>query len=208
MTKQNLASQEKTRKKSGDNRSLLITAAYKLLAQQGYKATTVKEIARVADVSPGLFHYYFDSKEQLLLEVIREASDQYKRTMAQLRDEVPRQNLTEAALARTKERVAREPEWFRLCYELYALGMRNPGLLPAAGELLERKRNGIAKMLQAIAGESSEDGQSSWDALAALLLACFDGLALQKLTQPDFDLDAAFQLLYELVEPRLKSNEG
>ena len=43
-----------------DNRARLIAAGHALMAEKGVEGTTVKEIARVADVSPGLFHYYFE----------------------------------------------------------------------------------------------------------------------------------------------------
>lgn len=46
------------------------------------------------------------------------------------------------------------------------------------------------------------------DALAGILLACFDGLALQHLLDDQFDLDRAYQLLLELVDACLKRGEA
>src|SRR5919206_3318295 len=57
----------------GDSRARLIAAGYSILAEKGLEAATVKEIARLAEVSPGLFHYYFESKDDLLLAVLYEA---------------------------------------------------------------------------------------------------------------------------------------
>src|SRR4051794_24991666 len=80
-----------------DNRERLIAAGYTVLSEQGYEATTVKEVARVADVSPGLFHYYFASKEELLIAVLREAATRYGRLMQDLRATVPADQFLEAA---------------------------------------------------------------------------------------------------------------
>jgi hypothetical protein len=40
----------------------------------------------------------------------------------------------------------------------------------------------------------------SAEALAAVLLACFDGLALQQLLDPAVDLEGAYALLTQMVE--------
>ena len=45
-------------------RDLLIKAARSLFALQGYKATTVKEIADKAGVNISLISYHFDGKEK------------------------------------------------------------------------------------------------------------------------------------------------
>ncbi len=56
------ASDEKSMFKNQDNRSQIVLAAYQLLAEKGYDSATMKEIAGVAGVAPGLIHYYFESK--------------------------------------------------------------------------------------------------------------------------------------------------
>jgi hypothetical protein len=35
--------------------------------------------------------------------------------------------------------------------------------------------------------------------LVAVMLACFDGLALQKLADPEFDLDSAYKVLDRMI---------
>jgi len=44
----------------------IIEAAEKLFAQKGYSATSVRDIAHAAEISPAMIHYYFHTKEQLL----------------------------------------------------------------------------------------------------------------------------------------------
>lgn len=179
-----------------DSRARLVAAGYTVLSEKGYEATTVKEVARAAGVSPGLFHYYFASKDELLLAVLKQAAEQYMQTMAQLRATMTGERLAAAALQRTRERVARDPARVRLRFELFALGLRNAAFLPAVGDLLAMGQQGIAQTVRAITEITDERAE----ALAAVLLAGLDGLALQQLAQPERDLTAAYALLLALVQ--------
>jgi hypothetical protein len=111
------------------------------------------------------------------LEVLKEASERTReetqRFVAALPEERPRRGMS--VLAQQKHRVSRQPEWYRLCYELFALGMRKPELLPSVGELLAKGRRGVGEVLVRLAGKEIADQE----ALSAVMLACFDGLALQ-----------------------------
>ena len=178
-------------------RDRIVDAAYEVLAEKGYDATTFKEIARSAEAAQGLIHYYFGSKDRLLLEVLKEASErtreEMQRFVAALPEERPRRGMS--VLAQQKHRVSRQPEWYRLRYELFALGMRKPELLPSVGELLAKGRRGVGEVLVRLAGKEIADQE----ALSAVMLACFDGLALQKLGDPDFDLDGAYRVLDRMI---------
>ena len=44
---------------------LILDAAERLFARQGFTATTIKEIGKEAAVNPALLYYYYDSKETL-----------------------------------------------------------------------------------------------------------------------------------------------
>ena len=124
-------------------------AAYQILAEKGYEATTFKEVARLAEAAQGLIHYYFGSKDRLLLEVLKETSQrtrqEMRRFVAALPQGRPRRGMS--VLALQKERVEHQPEWYRLRYELFALGMRKPELMAGVGELLARGRRGIEEVL-------------------------------------------------------------
>jgi AcrR family transcriptional regulator len=196
MTKQiEPQSGQKTWMHRADNRERLIAAGYTVLSEKGYEATTVKEVARVAGVSPGLFHYYFASKEELLVAVLHEAGVQYGRLMRDLRTSVPADRFLGTAFAALRERVRQEPGWYRLHFELYALGLRNPTLQPVLGELLGVIRKMFTQAFMEVTGGDEQRAQ----ALAAVVLSCFDGLALQQLAQPDLDLAGAYDLVLATI---------
>lgn len=62
-------------------RTALRAAAKRLLAEQGYEATTVRDIARAANVTERTFYRYFDGKEGLM-------ADEYLSWLATLQDSI------------------------------------------------------------------------------------------------------------------------
>ncbi len=55
-----------------DQRGRLLDAAVALFGERGIAATTLREIARRAAVTPALLHYYFESKETLMQTILAE----------------------------------------------------------------------------------------------------------------------------------------
>ena len=56
--------------KSEKSRDSILEAAAKLFRRQGYSATTLRQIAAMAEIKAGSIYYYFDSKEAILEEVL------------------------------------------------------------------------------------------------------------------------------------------
>ncbi len=187
---------KKTWTHNADNRERLIAAGYAILAEKGIEATTVKKIAEAAGVSPGLFHYYFKSKDELLLAVLYEAGGRFKERMAEnLEAAFAAQGFAGAATAKLQVVSRGDPTWYRLRYELYALGLRKPEFLQEVGKFLAKIRVEIARTIMEFTGMEEERAKAA----SALLLAISDGLALQQIAQPDLDLSASYDLMKQLL---------
>src|SRR5919205_1363849 len=63
------------RKLEGEKAQRIIAAMRASVATRGAAASTFDHVAREAGVSRGLLHYYFGSKERLLVEVVRHDCD-------------------------------------------------------------------------------------------------------------------------------------
>ncbi len=182
----------------------IIAAASKVLAEKGYEATTLREISREAQAAPGLVHYYFGGKDELLVEVLQAAGQRFHQRMERLVQQVPAERSLEAVLTQLRERVDLEPDVYRLRYESFSLGLHNPVIEPKVRERLAQRRNEIGSvMAKVLENMERTDGaqRSSLDPtlLAALLISIFDGLALQKIMDPTFDLEAAYHLLAQML---------
>lgn len=178
-----------------DNRERLIAAGSTILSEKGIEATTVKEIARRAGVSPGLFHYYFATKDELLLAIVYEAGARFgEQLMQEMHGMATAQDFSDRAMFAVATVTRRDPTWYRLRYELYALGLRNANFLPAVAQMLAKGRQGIATTIQQYTGMDAIQAQ----AIAAIVHACTDGLALQQIAQPDLDLTEAYRQLQQI----------
>lgn len=61
-----------------DKKCIILEKAEELFAAQGFSGTSVREIAHAADVNVAMISYYFGSKEQLLMEILRHRADYLK----------------------------------------------------------------------------------------------------------------------------------
>ena len=188
----------------------IIAAAAKVLAAKGYDAATLREISREAQAAPGLVHYYFGGKDALLVEALQAAGQRFHQRMQHLVQQVPADQSLDALLTQLSERVEQEAEVYRLRYESFSLGLHNPTIAPAVRERLAQRREEIGFVMATVMKnlERSEGVKRSSlepTVLAALLLSVFDGLALQKIMDPAFDLEAAYHLLAEMLHQLLET---
>jgi len=63
-------------KKKVQNQQRILEAAFRLFNDQGFRKTTITQIAREADMGTGTVYNYFPSKEHLLAAIIRETATQ------------------------------------------------------------------------------------------------------------------------------------
>jgi AcrR family transcriptional regulator len=72
-----------------ERRRQLMDHATGLFAENGYHPTSVAEIVQGLGVGKGVFYWYFQSKEELLVEILREAQHDLRRSQQQaIGDEV------------------------------------------------------------------------------------------------------------------------
>jgi AcrR family transcriptional regulator len=208
MSKQYTTSEQSEEQQKTKER--IIAAASKVLAEKGYEATTLREISREAQAAPGLVHYYFGGKDELLVEVLQAAGRRFHQRMEHLAQHMPADQSLDALLTQLHERVDLEPDVYRLRYESFSLGLHNPVIEPKVRERLAQRRNEIGSVIAMVLEnmertESAKRSSLDPTLMAALLLSIFDGLALQKIMDPSFDLEAAYHLLAQALHGLLGS---
>src|SRR3954449_4115718 len=103
----------------------IVDAMRRSVARRGSAGSTFDQVAREAGVSRGLLHYYFGSKEQLLVEVVRRDCE--------LRMAVLDERLAEARTAEDfidllvyslEEAVRDDPDTMAVVFEVFSLSRR------------------------------------------------------------------------------------
>ena len=61
----------------------LVSAALAMLPETGFSGLRIREVARRANVNPGMFHYYFKSKEAFQRRVLQEIYDDFFKTFSE-----------------------------------------------------------------------------------------------------------------------------
>jgi len=66
-----------------DERRAQITGALvKVMAKRGYDGASIADIAKAAGLTPGLVHYHFESKQEILLAALRDLSLRHTAALA------------------------------------------------------------------------------------------------------------------------------
>jgi TetR/AcrR family transcriptional repressor of bet genes len=66
---------------TADRRAQIVDALIAVMAKQGYDGASIADIARKAGLAPGLVHYHFDSKHEILLEAVRVLARNHERAL-------------------------------------------------------------------------------------------------------------------------------
>jgi AcrR family transcriptional regulator len=138
-------------RKKQQTRLRIIAAALDLCDTQGFDATTIEQIANVADVSPRTINRYFESKEDIVLGPVQD----FGRTIAETLREQPRTgNELQALLAaflhvvdQAAEGGEADPLSFRQFQKMQRILRSSPSVSARSTELADDKNTAIAAVV-------------------------------------------------------------
>jgi AcrR family transcriptional regulator len=164
-----------------ETRDRIIEATRGLIAAEGLDGTTIKAICDQAGVLPGSFYNLFDSKEQAILAVVRQAIDAV--------DPDPDHKGTDSLsdLVEAYIRFVTEQEDLARVYIRLALsGSRNNPEI--RGRTIRHHEGRVARFASAISREHPEMGESETQRRAETLVTALNGIALHRVMDPGFDV--------------------
>ncbi len=176
------------RRLDSDKARRIVGAMRDSVARRGAAGSTFDHVAREAGVSRGLLHYYFGSKERLLVEVVRHDTDIRIQTFGErLRGADSMDAIVEALVTQLREYVEEEPGWHAVIHELLSAARRNDEIRDELAELYRRVRGEVAGILR----EKEEQGivslRSDAESVASIFLSIADGLEVQITAEPGWD---------------------
>jgi AcrR family transcriptional regulator len=186
-----------------ESRARIVSAAVEVFGRHGFRGGTLQQVAEAVGLTPGAITKLFGSKEQLLIAVLEHWGE-----------------ITTAVIGAEKTGLPRLESFT----ELMAYHVGHPGFLelyvtmaaeagsfsehPAHEFIAQRYADTLADLRRVFA-DGAGDGAFRTMAdeeianEAEWLLAAMDGLEIQFLVKPDFDLERSFRRYLDVLEARL-----
>ncbi|MFF5363256.1 TetR/AcrR family transcriptional regulator [Streptomyces scabiei] len=182
---------------SAERRRQLTEAAIRVMTRDGVPRTTTRSIAAEAGVSLSVFHYCFESKQELIESVITTITGHY---VSLVREAIrPRETLRETVRAGFQaywDHVSAHPGEHMLTYELTQYALREPGFEHLARRQYEMYRVTYADLIEQLRRTTGFELTVPVPVLARYLAAMTDGLTLNFLVLGD---DAAWADILDTI---------
>ena len=175
------APEREMREPSRLRRERIVATAAEVLRERGLEDTRIADVAERAGMSPGHVMYYFDTKDQLLLEAVRAAEDRF---YAEVATELGSIGSARRRLVRLIDLwspagdAARAPAAWVLWPDLWARSLRDPQLA-AYRESADRRWVALVAGIVREGRRAGEFAAADATRFAQQLAALMDGLALR-----------------------------
>lgn len=182
---------------SAERRRQLTEAAIRAMARDGVPRTTTRSIAAEAGVSLSVFHYCFDSKQQLIESVITTITGHYVTVVKEaIRPRATLEETVRAGFQAYWDHVRAHPDEHMLTYELTQYALRQPGFEHLARRQYELYAEAYTELIDQLREGMGLRLRVPVPVLARYLAAMTDGLTLNYLVLGD---DTAWTGLLDMV---------
>jgi AcrR family transcriptional regulator len=165
-----------------ERRRQILEAACEAIAERGFAAVRISDVAAKANTSTGTVHYYFDNRRDVLRQALRFAFerslDRQLAELARLRSPRRRlERLIEMNLPNADEVTPELIVWM----EFWLEAVHHPEMRPMNEQLYGRWRKVVGDVITAgqVAGDFRQDADAG--SLTNHFVALMDGLAIQVL---------------------------
>ncbi len=195
---------------AGDSskKTAILEAAAQLIADRGYHAVRIADIARVVGTSTGTVHYYFPTKDDVLRMALKHGVSRqfarHRRELGAIDGAYPR--LLRLIELQLPVMGPMREEWM-IWMQYWAEACIRPELRPMHNEIYERWHSAVLHIVQR--GQARGEFRADIDAVAVAieLTALIDGLAIHVLTgMPNATLGTMREVLVAHVREKLLVN--
>lgn len=188
-----------------DRRALILDATWRLIAERGYHAVRIADIAAVCGTSTGTVHYYFPGKNDVLTEALKHCVEQaFERQSHELRQIDNAHERLLKLIDMQLPRVGEVRDEWSIWLQYWAEATIRPEFRPAHNEFYGRWRDTVERIVRR--GQRQRVFREDVDPvqLAMQLTALTDGVAIQVLTgAPGMTVTVMRELLVDFVRKEL-----
>ncbi len=190
-----METQADERQLNRDKVQRIVDAMRTCIASRGIAGATFEHVSREAGVSRGLLHYYFGTKERLLIEVLRgDAEVRIGALDEPLAAATTADEVVEVLVAGAEAILRNDPGFYVLLYELFAAGRQNPEIRSELAQVYDGSRRHLADVLRRKRDEGVLSLRFDPETTVTFMFGAADGGALQRLTDPDRDYSGLLEL--------------
>jgi len=185
-------------------RGQIVTAARRLVAEQGLEALTFGALEDRLAFTRGVITYHFANKEEIVQAVLASAIEEIDAAVrAEVEAGPTAQDKVRAMLKATVRGFVERAEAGRVLLSFWGRLASDPQVRQLNGELYARYRRGAAKILRRARTEG-QIAKIDPTVMAALLVGLVLGIAMQHYFEPgSIDVDAATEEAVQTVLARL-----
>jgi AcrR family transcriptional regulator len=182
-----------------ERREQIIWALYDCLVEKGQEKVTIKEIAAKAGLPPGVIHYYFKSKDDIISNLAEVLTKKYSNMIQShiKKAESTNQQIT-YAIDFIIDYLIFDLSLNRVFYNLIQMSFERKELGIVVKKMFKNYRKQLSLVFN-VAGAGEESNM-----LGASLLAVTEGFSLQLLVDPNaFNRDDVKKIITQFVQSRL-----
>lgn len=170
-----------------DRRKQILAAAERCFARHGFHQTSMQEVCREAELSPGSVYRYFRSKDDIIVAM---ATEHRAATQAQFAAAAELPDAFDALLRVSVDvlRQINDPACAPLHFECTAEAMRNPRVAEVVRREDEEIVSGLVELVRRGQAAGQFDAALDPRRAAEALVALADGLSWRKFLRPQVDM--------------------
>ncbi|MBN2404797.1 MAG: TetR/AcrR family transcriptional regulator [Coriobacteriia bacterium] len=179
----------------------ILTAARRILEQEGFGAMSLSAIAEEAGEAKASIGYHFGNKEGLIVALVDSLVHEANRGLVDETHRFPMGEQRVRALIEGEERIVEDIASYRPLLEILPHAMRDESLRARISELYAGYRETILEVLDASTGPD----RAMLQPFAMLMIAMVDGLSIQNALDPEgANVRAATALWEQMIRAYLR----
>lgn len=161
-----------------ERRKEILQALHECLKEKPFHKTTIKDIAQKAGINHGMLHYYFEDKEDILLNYIDFTADRYRNARYKaFQDKLEQAEVTVDTLSELfhwgLSEVSFDPAESRIFTEIWSLALYSPAVMKKLKALYRQWRKDTSTLL-----ENVIDDKKLASKVSLSLMAISEGFSL------------------------------
>jgi AcrR family transcriptional regulator len=186
-----------------ERRIQILQALHECLKEKPFHQTTIKDIAKKADLNHGMLHYYFENKEDILLQYIDYSYDRYSEIYSEhFNRKLKETTVTLETLSETfrwmLDAVSFDPVESRIFTEIWALAVYSPAVMKKIKAHYRRWRNQMSVLFENLVSDKKTAAK-----LSLSLIAVAEGMSLFSVffRKNDLCTDIDFPMMMQSLAP-------